>query len=273
MKSPQTTPRTSGRGFTLIELLVVIAIIAILAAMLLPVLAKAKEKAVRTQCMNDFHQICVSLAIYAGDNKDKLPAYEPPGGAGWAWDLPMSVGDAMLASGCQKKTFYCPSLAPKFTDWEDFQEPGAGNNLWDYNTDPNTGYHVLGCVMAFSGSLSKLYSTNQNRTILPEAITISGPLGSTSVMIPPTDRVMTSDVILSVNNATPGYNNLNNNYTTVPGGFKQNGQIYPHTSAHLRGNRPQGGNQGYKDGHVAWVKFEQMTLRAGGTSGDPYFWW
>lgn len=65
-------PKRSG-GFTLIELLVVIAIIAILAAMLLPAMAKAKAKAKTTQCLNNYKQLQLCYQMYNGDNNELLP--------------------------------------------------------------------------------------------------------------------------------------------------------------------------------------------------------
>lgn len=75
-------------GFTLIELLVVIAIIAILAAILFPVFAKAREKARQTQCMNNQKQIATAIQMWSQENEEKLPTIQ----AFWsAVDVPAKV--------------------------------------------------------------------------------------------------------------------------------------------------------------------------------------
>jgi type II secretory pathway pseudopilin PulG len=74
--------RCSKTGFTLVGLLVIIAVLAILAAMLLPALARAKTKSTQIQSVNNLKQSCLAFKMWAGDNDDKYPMDVPKAGGG-----------------------------------------------------------------------------------------------------------------------------------------------------------------------------------------------
>ena len=176
-KTTQSAPQC---GFTLIELLVVIAIIAILAAILLPALAKAKSRAVRMQCMNQMKQLDLGINLFAGDNSETFPAagYQASDGVlSWdSWIYPYVGGSSSLSLDQAKhgiyaedpadgaalgwatglKIFACPADTFQKIDW--MYDPGgnlqfsirsyamvSAGTAWsvDYQVDPQKGTYPL----------------------------------------------------------------------------------------------------------------------------------
>ncbi|MBI1374319.1 MAG: prepilin-type N-terminal cleavage/methylation domain-containing protein [Phycisphaera sp.] len=125
--------RTHRRGFTLIELLVVVAIIALLIAILLPSLTKAKESARRAVCGANQHQIGIALTMYVNDEGGKYP----PGNAtitpGWGIDStygvpqkkPMGLGHLVPKYMPTAEALYCPSWKHPWNQYDEVDTEGA----------------------------------------------------------------------------------------------------------------------------------------------------
>ena len=114
------------RAFTLIELLVVIAIIAILAGMLLPALAKAKDQGVRAKCINNFRQLMLATQIYASDYDEKYPWPNwgnPNGVAGWLYSFdssqPTTAQCFVVTNGNLWRTFQSTNALQCPNDFKD----------------------------------------------------------------------------------------------------------------------------------------------------------
>ncbi len=126
---PQRNFNRRWSGFTLIELLVVIAIIAILAALLLPGLAKAKDESKRAKCLSNLHQIGVTMIMYVSDNHDQFPY----SGASWP-QLPfvdlLKLYSPYIPNHTNDGNFFlCPADTALGFNFEWVQANGAGNGI------------------------------------------------------------------------------------------------------------------------------------------------
>jgi prepilin-type N-terminal cleavage/methylation domain-containing protein len=274
-RTPSLT-QCGSAAFTLIELLVVIAIIAILAAILLPALAKAKDKAIRTQCMANIKNQNLALTIYANENKDRFP--DSTGIGNWAWDFPTAHEQAVTNNGAPEVVWYDPGLSQRFTAVQDadmFIHWGSWGNVGYALTLPGTASYAEE-VNNFQ------FITNITYKLSDTSLTNSQGM---SVSYTPSKHALTACAVLTLDSNPPSADNPTKagfTWVNVGDGFMGGDALFtgsssttasPHVQT-VNGNQiPTGANAGTVDGHVEWRPFNLLIPRAGNPGSVPIFYY
>jgi prepilin-type N-terminal cleavage/methylation domain-containing protein/prepilin-type processing-associated H-X9-DG protein len=254
-------------AFTLIELLVVIAIIALLLAIVIPALGKAKIYAQRTLCKNNVKQLATSFRIYTELNDGYLPLNATKG---WLWDISYFTTDFIIANGGDRKTFYCPVDRSKKADddkmwnWGQYTLPAPAQKTV---ADPVTDAAKKGIyrVTSYAYLIQVESTTNprppMNKDLLPTGQKRDWPKKMHDIQSTGAWELI---VDASIQNATT------NMFYEIQAGSWGKWNITDNTNHLDRRKEPEGGNIAFADGHVEWRDFSNMHKWV--QSGPIWYW-